>query len=81
MNIDERLKELVTESQMEPWIQSGIGAKAPALVAALLRARKALRAEHDAFWDGEHHKCTDDGGPYIASCKTLADKELEEALG
>ena len=41
-DVDKQLKELDKKYMTEPWIQSGFGAYAPGLAAALLRARVVL---------------------------------------
>jgi hypothetical protein len=44
-------------------------------------AVEALARLHDAFWTGEGHACTDDGGPYMDICQAFAAQEpLVQAL-
>lgn len=55
----------------------------PATLAAAITLANFAQAKHNDLWYGQEHSCDDDGGPYLDSCKALAEwgRLFPEATG
>jgi hypothetical protein len=63
------------ESAARVFAMFQIREKAPATLAVAVTLAEFAQAEHDDSWQGQEHSCEDDGGPYLDSCKALAEWE------